>query len=115
MLTYNSYGTEYKIKLQLTTYQDNGNLALCATCYDEEYKFWEPFGTFTVNLGEELPDDCAYVDANNMPGVEDWLKDNGLAEPLAKQRQSGFCMYPLYKFDIAKIRSIIATQDNEDE
>ena len=91
MLTYNSYGTEYKIKLQLTTYQDNGNLALCATCYDEEYKFWEPFGTFTVNLGEKLPDDCAYV------------------------RQSGFCMYPLYKFDIAKIRSIIATQDNEDE
>ena len=113
MLTYNSYGTEYKIKLQISSYE-YGNFALCATCWDEEYKFWEPYGTFTVNLGETLPDDCAYVDTNNHPGVEDWLKDNGLAEPLAKKRQSGFCMYPLYKFDIAKIRSIIAKQDDEE-
>ena len=114
MLTFNSYGTEYKIKLQISSYE-NGNFALCATYYDEDYKYWGPYGTFTVNLDEKLPDDCAYVDTNNMPTIEDWLKDNGLAEPLAKNRQSGFCMYPLYKFNIAKIRSIIAKQDNEDE
>lgn len=113
MLTYKSYGTEYKIKLQLTTYQDNGNLALCATCWDEEYKFWEPFATFTKNLGVELPEDEACIDSNNMPDLADWLVENKIAEPTGSAVPSGYCTYPVFKFDLNKIKAIIAEQDKE--
>lgn len=117
MLTYNSYGTEYKIKLELNTYMD-GQLALTAKCWDSEFNFWDNFGTFTVNLNYEgndpAPEDCAYLDTNNLRDVEEWIKENKLGEPTGKRKQSGYCTYPLYKFDIAKIKSIIAEQ-NEDK
>ena len=116
MLKYLHYDTEYEIKLQLTQYAD-GQLALTSTCYDKEYDFWEPFGTFTVNLNyndnDPAPEDCAYLDTNNMPNVEDWIKENGLGEPTGLTKQSGYCTYPLYRLDIAKIKSIIAQQDKE--
>ena len=48
-----------------------------------------------------------------MPNVEDWIKENGLGEPTGLTKQSGYCTYPLYRLDIAKIKSIIAQQDKE--
>ena len=57
MLTYKSYGTEYKIKLEINHYAENNNFALQAFSWEEDLKFWEPFATFTKNLGVELPED----------------------------------------------------------
>lgn len=116
MLTYKSYDTEYKIKLQITEYQD-GQFALNALCWDDELNFWDNFGTITVNLNytnnDPAPENCAYVDTNNMPDIEDWLKENKIAEYTGKKKVSGYCTYPLYKFDIQRIKSIIAEYDKE--
>lgn len=113
MLTYDSYGETYKIRLKLTTYAENGNLAIIAECWDEEYKYWDRFSVFTVNLSEKLPEDCAYIDINNSPDLPDWIKEHGIGEPTGKVSQSGFCAYPLYKFDLQKIKGIIAEEDKE--
>lgn len=102
----------YKIKLQLTSYRNDNSLAIAAMCYDEEYKFWEPYGTLTVNLNP-APEDCAYLDTNNIPGVEEFITENKLGEFTGTRKQSGYCTYPLYRFDMAKIKSIIAEQDKE--
>ena len=117
MLVYKSFDTDYKLKLQLLTY-DDGQLALNALCYDEELNFWDVFGTLTINLNytndDPAPENCGYLDVNNIPDIEDWIKENDLGEPTGKKKQSGFCTYPLYKFNIQRIKSIIAKQDLED-
>ena len=48
-----------------------------------------------------------------MPDIEDWLKENKIAEYTGKKKVSGYCTYPLYKFDIQRIKSIIAEHDKE--
>ena len=112
MLTYNSWGTEYKIKLGLDNYSSNDNLAIVMYCWDEELKFWDNFATLTVNL-EPVDEDCGYLDVNNLKEAEDWVRENKLGEPTGRVRQSGYVTYPLYKFDLQRIKSIIAEQENE--
>ena len=114
MLTYKSYGTEYKIKLEINHYAENNNFALQAFSWEEDLKFWEPFAVFTKNLGVELPEDEACIDANNLPDLADWLVENKLAEPTGYAIPSGYCVYPVYKFDLNKINAIIAEQDKEE-
>lgn len=115
MLKYKSSYATYTIKLQLSTYYD-GQLALSALCWDEELNFWDRFATFTVNLIEvddiPAPEGCAYLDTNNLPEVEDWITENGLAEFAGLRKQSGYCTYPLYRLNIEKIKQVIAKQEN---
>jgi len=107
----------YKIKLQLTSYGNDNSLAITAKCYEEEYKHWEHYGPLTVNLNyddcDPAPEDCAYLNTNNINGVEEFVTENKLGEFTGITKQSGYCTYPLYRFDMAKIKSIIAEQDKE--
>ena len=102
----------YKIKLEKGWYEGD-QLAITAICWDPDLKFWEPYGTLTKNLNYEgddpAPEDCAYLDTNNIKNVEEFVKD--FAEFTGKRKQSGYCTYPLYKFDIAKLDAIIAEQN----
>ena len=93
-MTYTHLGHPYEVYTRKTTYQNNGNLAILLVC-----DTGEPFGNLTVNLGEKLPDDMAYVDTNNLPNAEEFIRENNLGEPVGHLRQSGFCTYPLYKFN----------------
>lgn len=99
------------LKLAVGTYSNSiGGMAIQA--YDDE----GPFGTFTVNLVERpiqpydaLPKNCAYLDTNNMPDLPEILQKEGLAEPVLFQgepvsRDSGYCTYPLYEFDVDKLK-----------
>ena len=108
---------EYKIKLQLTRYRNDNSLTITAMRYEEEYQYWEPYATLTVNLNyddcDPAPEDCAYLNTNNNPGVEEFVNENKLGEFTGIRKQSGYCTYPLYRFDMAKIRSIITKQDKE--
>ena len=69
--------------------------------------YHESYAVLTVNL------DCysgrrtqsgtrAYVDTNNNEhwGCLDFIKNNNLGKPLGIQTQSGFCVYPLYEFNV---------------
>lgn len=62
------------------------------------------FGSITVNLPEGAPKYCAYVDTNKMSGVLPFLKEYGLVAPLPIVADSGFCTYPLFVFNIEKLR-----------
>lgn len=92
-----NWGHEYEVKLEKVQYR-NGNLAIQLMCYDDEYNFWEPYGNLTVNFDEKLPDGYAYVDTNNMPTAEQFIKEYNLGVHQGKYKHSGFCAYPLYKF-----------------
>ena len=107
----------YKIKLQLARYRNDNSLAIKAMRYEEEYKNWEPYLKLTVNLNyddcDTAPGDCAYLDTNYIQGIEEFITENKLGEFTGIRKQSGYCTYTLYRFDITKIKSIIAEQDKE--
>lgn len=93
--------TQYDIRLIKSIYPYNGRLAVVA--YTPE---GEPFATFTVCLDTPLSsgnEALAFVDTNNHPNVEKFLKENGLAGPTGYMARSGFCLYPEYLFDLDKL------------
>ena len=71
-----------------------------------------PFGDVTVNLPGNVPEHCAYVDTNNLSGVLPFLKEHKLATPLPFVGGNGFCAYPLFQFDIERLREF-APEDVE--
>jgi len=97
-MTINNWGLKREVRINKTKYY-NGNLAITLDCYDEEYGFWEPYGNLTVNFEEILPEGYAYVDVNNMPSAEGFIKEYELGEFADKLKTSGYCVYPLYKFN----------------
>ena len=101
------YDKEYKIRLIRSTYTYGGNLAVYAVLPDGS-----PYTIITVNLeGFDLDGDSeyAFVDTNNNPDIEQWLVENKIAIPTGVMHSQGFCIYPLYRFDLTKLEEI----DNE--
>lgn len=74
----------------------NGNTAI--TLVDKETG--EDVAVLTVNLVELLLPDHAYIDTNNFPEAEQFIKENNLGRPLGKTMASGFCEYPLYQINL---------------
>lgn len=64
------------------------NIARITTCLDR----------LTVH------EDEAFVDMNNCPWAEDFIHRYRLGEDTQIREQSGFCIYPLYKFDMDRIK-----------
>ena len=90
----------YNVRIERMVYA-NGNLAL-ELITDEE----EAFATLTVNLVESnmwADGKTAFVDTNNCPFAEDFIAENGLGYYMGYTARSGFCTYPLYRFDLEKI------------
>ena len=86
--------TEYEVKIRITQYTNNKNMALLITLKDGA-----PFTRLTVNLDEKLPEYYAYLDTNNTPWAESFVMKYNLGQPVGKAKASGFCVYPLYHFD----------------
>ena len=97
----NSYDTIYEVELTRATYPYNGNLAIMATT-----KLGELFGTLTVNTDYLLPPMFAAVDVNNMPCIDKQLVQEGFATETGMMIESGWCQYPVLKFDLDKIPEI---------
>lgn len=87
-----AYGKEHDVYIMRNEYASNRNLAI--SVYEEN---GEPFAILTVNLAFLMPD-YAFVDVNNCPWAEDFIRDNNLGTFTGTKRQSGFCEYPLYHF-----------------
>lgn len=63
-----------------------------------------PVARITVCLCDPtLEENEAYVDTNNCPWVVDFLEAKGLAKPTGRKGCSGYCIYPVMKFDREKI------------
>lgn len=93
---FKKYGKKYSMRLQLLTYP-NQNLAIQMLHYEEGE--WETWNVLTVNLGNTLPMNCAYIDTNNNgKEILPWIVRHGLAVPTGRTATSGFCSYPEYRF-----------------
>ena len=100
-----SFGDKVVVEPELflcNTYDFMGNkmpgLGIQLFSYDED-GYREPYATLTQNFGEFLSArDCAYIDTNNCFFARQLL-ELGFCEDTGLTKQSGFCTYPLWKFD----------------
>ena len=97
------YGGEIKVSLEINTYLNNGCMYISLV---EQGEYPEPYGDLTVNLMGKVPDYCGYVDLNNMPELEKFIADNELGEFTGLMKRSGFCEYPLYLFNVDRLREL---------
>lgn len=74
------YNNPHPIRLEVGRYAENGNIALRGIVVDPE-NGEEPWCTFTVNMGENLPDDrvCLKTWSENL-GVEQVLLEANIIE-----------------------------------
>ena len=92
---------ERNLRLQADTYIRGGGLAIVAF-----ERNGEPWSDITVNLPGYFPEyGTAFIDTNNNPWAEAFLVEHDIAEPTAYFGHSGFCSYPLYKFDMKKFKT----------
>jgi len=100
-----------QVTIVVGRYAKNGSLYI--GLYKEPDEFGDnTFGDVTVNLPGNVPEHCAYVDTNNLSGVLPFLKEYKLATPLPFVGGNGFCAYPLFQFDIERLREF-APEDVE--
>lgn len=97
----NCFGTEYEVYLKKNSYADNGTLAIEV----KEFPTGMPFAILTVNIedrdfyiDDDVQNDIAFVDTNNNPWAIELIEKYNLADNMHILAQSGFCMYPAYKF-----------------
>ena len=95
---------EYDVTIEVGKYFYGDNIAVQLFTTDEGFE--EPFATITVNLADYgiLGQNKAFIDTNNCPWAEDFLKENGLGEPTGRYGTSGYCRYPLYDIFVNKIK-----------
>lgn len=98
MIVKDYFGNDIKVQPYIARYAQYNNLAIRLITYEGE-----PWATLTVNLGKKLPEDHAYVDINNCPWAVEFIEKYGLGEWTGGMGHSGFCVYPLYRFDITKL------------
>lgn len=106
-MKYESKWGDEMVELTMSRYAGSGNLFLELINTEGEYP--EPYGNITVNLGE-VPKYCGYIDTNNMPEMEKFIVDNDLGNFTGLTLQSGFCEYPLYVFNVDKLRVLCPEQ-----
>lgn len=93
------FGT-HNVSIETNKYMFGDNLAIRLIT-----DFGEPFATLSVNLPEwTLPNNIAFVDTNNCPWAEKFISDNKLGRPTGMTGTSGYCTYPLYRFDMEKLK-----------
>lgn len=98
------YGNPVQVSLTVNRYVNNNSLYVGMTTMEDGWK--EPYGNITVNLPSSVPPYCAFVDTNNMPELEDFLVQNGIAEFTGLEQQSGFVNFPLYLFHADRLREL---------
>ena len=109
--TFDFDGVERKLFLVKSTYCADGSLAVL--CYehveqpdlimDEE---WCDVTVCFPYASVPNPKTDAFVDTNNSPWLEEFLKKNKIANPLGFNMHSGFCKYPAYRFDLKKLHTL---------
>lgn len=82
----------------------NGKLAIMMLRVENE-QVEDPFTILTVNLDEPFSqtEKSAFLDTNNNPWAEKFVKQNKIAKDEYQTGISGFCRYPLYTFDLEKL------------
>ncbi len=86
------------VQLKLFTYEYGEGLAV-GVCYEDH----GDMELVSINLPIPFDDDTlACIDTNNASWIGSFLKKNKLAKPTGKYVYSGWCRYPVYKFNLEK-------------
>lgn len=114
-MMYNSYGTEYELEFRKGKYS-NGRLAIQVMCRELDEEWYEPFCILTVNLpdiilssdgSKELPSNMAFLDSNNCSKkLICKIIEESYMTMTRTSAQSGFCTYPLVKFNEEWLNSL---------
>ena len=101
-LSLQTYGTKHRLAIYIDKYISNGNLAILLM--EKVDGHYEPFADLTTNTGLLMPsDNFAVVDTNNCSWAERLIERYGLGE-FESITCSGFCRYPVYSFDMDKLK-----------
>ena len=94
----------------LSRYTFNNRLSLSVYSFSEGAVM-----KLTTNLPQcSLTDPAdAFVDENNCPGAKDFLVENGFAKDLDRERESGYCIYPLVRLNLEKIIPYMARSEQQ--
>lgn len=95
---------EYKgCFLELNTYAVNKRPAL--SVWSEEDG---PIANLTVNVRgiRNYAGDCSAVDVNNAPWAPALINKLQIGKPTGHYVTSGYCAYPVYKFDLERIAEL---------
>ncbi len=99
-----SWGKTKKVELEINYYMNNHCIYIGLTT--GKGANLESFADVTVNLDGKAPDYCGYLNTNNLSGLEEFVVKNGIGEFTGLTKQSGFCEYPLYLFNVDKLREL---------
>ncbi|MBR1737462.1 MAG: DUF4313 domain-containing protein [Firmicutes bacterium] len=107
ILTYHLDGiADKKVWLCISWYEDNGSICVML---NTEYAGEEiEYCILTVNIVPSLPPYYAYLDTNNIPCAEQFVRDNKLGAFTGIMGNSGYCSYPLYQFDKDRLYELAA-------
>lgn len=106
------FSGEVDAHLKLSSYSTNENLAilLCYYYKEDDGEIYEEKIPITVNI-VELPKNMAALDKNNLENYEYWeqikllIASNELGV-MRGEVPSGYCMYPVFEFDMEKLKSL---------
>lgn len=94
------------VKPHLNFYNSNNNLYIGLLYYDEELHMEDHYSDLTVNI-EKLPYLYSALDTTyNTENVLKFVSDHGLGEFTGQYLHSGFCRYPIIKFNEEKMQEI---------
>lgn len=94
-----NYKTYENVYLKIDSYSADNSLAI--TIMSE---IGERLAVITVCLKDlSLEENESYVDTNHCPWALDFIKEYGLGESTDKAMSSGYCIYPMVRFNIERL------------
>lgn len=101
-----SFGDNYILYPEFSMYTNNKNLFLGFEYYDSEWEDIDSYCDATVNIFK-LPFLHSAIDTNNNGDkIIDFLERNGFGERTGQFIPSGYCMFPVFKFNEEKIKEL---------
>ena len=108
MIYVDIFGNSNRVVPKINTYANNNNLYVGLDGYDDEYSCWDPYCDVTVNV-RKLPFLESAIDTNNNGNrIIAFLEQNGFGELTQKVVPSGFCVFPVFRFNAEKLKEIDA-------
>ena len=97
----NCYGSLVNVVPYYSYYRDPYRLAIILYDVDTD----EEYAIITVNLVDSpiYGENQSYVDINNCPWAIDYIRRSGIGKPVGEFGSSGFCVYPLFEFDLERM------------
>ena len=108
LIYHSEYTGDRDVQLDIQIYQNNGRIFIGLITNEDGYP--ESFASVTVNIDAPAPNYCGYLDTNNLSNVERFVHENDLGEFTGFMSRSGYCEYPLYLFNVDKLRELCPEQ-----